>query len=305
MRDALDDVRSRWGTALRLHACARHDRPCAVWLAAWWIVRAWALGGAALVFTALAALGAGAAAVIAVALRGQRLPGDQALARHRRTASCPRGSPGHRRPGRGDDRADASMRGALLADTAGALDRVPLDDIVPRGRLQRASVFAAIGVAGALVALLLWIEPGRQAMRVAALYAVPGRLALHVAPGDVRLKRGDPLVIRATTTAGRAGILPELTVRIGDERRTVRMPAAGLDRFAWRFDAVPASFTLRVGRGTHLGDLQRDGARCAPRRAHRPALRVPECTRLPPREEQDGRHLRAERHARHVVHPGE
>ena len=99
-------------------------------------------------------------------------------------------------------------------------------------------MFAAIGAAGALVALLLWIEPGRQAMRVAALYAVPGRLALHVAPGDVRLKRAG---IRSSSARRRqlgAGILPELTVRIGDERRTVRMPAAGLDRFTWRFDGA-------------------------------------------------------------------
>jgi Domain of unknown function (DUF4175) len=291
VRDALDDVRSRWERLLRLQLLARGTiGVAAVWLAAWWIVRAWALDGTALVFTALAALGAGVAAVIAVGLRGQRLPGDRALARYieeqhpaleDRLVTAVQVA--------GDDRADASMRGALLADTAGALDRAPLDDIVPRERLRRASMLAGIGAAGVLVALLLWIEPGRQAMRVAALYAVPGRLALHVAPGDVRLKRGDPLVISATTTAGRAGILPELTVRIGDQRRTVRMPAAGPDRFSWRFDAVPASFTYSVSAAGRTSETYGVTALDAPRVA-RIDLRYeyPEYTRLPPREEQDG-----------------
>jgi hypothetical protein len=291
VRDAIDDVRARWERLLWLQLLARATIGVAtVWLAAWWIVRASALGGAALVFTALAALGAGVAAVIALAVRPRRLPGDRALARYieeqhpaleDRLVTAVQVA--------GDDHADASMRGALLTDTAGALDRVPLDDIVPRERLRRASVLAATGAAGVLVALLLWIEPGRQALRVAALYAVPGRLALHVAPGDVRLKRGDPLVISATTTSGRAGILPELTVRIGDERRTVRMPATGGDRFSWRFDAVPASFTYSVSAAGRTSETYSVTALDAPRVA-RIDLRYeyPEYTRLPPREEQDG-----------------
>ena len=291
VRDAIDDVRARWERLLWLQLLARATIGVAtVWLAAWWIVRASALGGAALVFTALAALGAGVAAVIALALRPRRLPGDRALARYieeqhpaleDRLVTAVQVA--------GDDHADASIRGALLTDTAGALDRVPLDDIVPRERLRRASVLAATGAAGVLVALLLWIEPGRQALRVAALYAVPGRLALHVAPGDVRLKRGDPLVISATTTSGRAGILPELTVRIGDERRTVRMPATGGDRFSWRFDAVPASFTYSVSAAGRTSETYSVTALDAPRVA-RIDLRYeyPEYTRLPPREEQDG-----------------
>jgi len=36
-----------------------------------------------------------------------------------------------------------------------------------------------------------------------------------VTPGNARVKRGAPFVIRATTTAGQAGIFPELTVTIG------------------------------------------------------------------------------------------
>jgi hypothetical protein len=291
VRDALDHVRSRWQRLLRLQLVARATIGlAAVWLAAWWIVRGWTPGGAALAFTALAALAAGVAVVMTVALRRRQLPGDRALARYieeqhpaleDRLVTAVEVA--------GDVAADASLRGAMLADTAGALEYVPLDDIVPRERLQRVAVLAAIGSLGVIIALLLWVEPGRQAMRVAGLYAVPGRLALHVSPGDVRLKRGDALVISATTTSGRAGILPELTVRIGDERRTVRMPAAGADRFAWRFDAVPASFTYSVSAAGRTSETYSVTALDPPRVA-RIDLRYeyPEYTRLPPREEQDG-----------------
>ena len=78
-------------------------------------------------------------------------------------------------------------------------------------------------------------------------------------------------------------------MRIGDERRTVRMPAAGLDRFSWRFDAVPASFTYSVSAAGRTSETYSVTALDAPRVA-RIDLRYeyPEYTRLPPREEQDG-----------------
>ena len=159
----------------------------------------------------------------------------------------------------------------------------------PRERVRRAGLLAGLGALALLVAAALWIEPGRQALRTAALYAIPGRLVLHVSPGDARVKRGDPFVIRAATTAGQAGISPELTVTIGDQRRTVRMPAAGRDRFAWRFESVPASFSYSVSAAGRTSDTYSVTALDPPRVA-RIDLRYefPEYTRLPPRDEEDG-----------------
>ena len=108
----------------------------AVWLVAWWIVGARALGGLPLVFTALVVLGAGVAAVIALAFYRKRLPGDRALARYieeqhpaleDRLVTAVQVA--------GENRADASMRGALLADTA---------QVLPSHRLLESAV-AALG----------------------------------------------------------------------------------------------------------------------------------------------------------------
>ena len=80
-----------------------------------------------------------------------------------------------------------------------------------------------------------------------------------------------------------------LTVTIGDQRRTVGMQAAGGDRFAWRFESVPASFTYSVSAAGRTSETYTVTALDPPRVA-RIDLRYefPEYTRLPPRNEEDG-----------------
>ena len=184
---------------------------------------------------------------------------------------------------------DAGIRSAMLADASRALGDVPLDTIVPGNRVQRARQLAAAGALALIAAAALWIEPGRQAFRAAALYAIPGRLVLHVSPGDARVKRGDPFAITVATTAAHAGIAPELTVTVGEQRRTVRMPSVGADRFAWRFDTVPATFSYSVAAAGRRSTRYTVTALDPPRVA-RIDLRYefPEYTRMPPRQEEDG-----------------
>jgi hypothetical protein len=296
VRGALDDVRARWRTLATLRlAAVLAGAVAAVWLLAWTVVRLAAPGGGPLAVVAVVALIASLAVFIAVLLRRRVAPGDRVLARYIEE-QC---------PGL-EDRlataieivehtaadtppADAGIRTAMLADASRALGLVPLDSVIPRERVRRAALLAGLGAAAMLVAAALWIEPGRQALRVAAIYAVPGRLVLQVAPGNARLKRGDPFVIRVATTADLAGISPELTVTIGDQRRAVRMRAAGRDRFAWRFDGVPASFSYSVSAAGRTSETYTVTALDPPRVA-RIDLRYqfPEYTRLPPRDEEDG-----------------
>ncbi len=292
VRAAVRDVRSRWRTLARLRIAAGVAAATAVvWLIAWAIVQLLALGGGA-----LALVGAGALAVTmalcAVALvRREPVPGDRALARYIEE-QCPEledrlataveivagSSPAH-----------AGIRGAMLADASRALGQVSLAAIVPRERVRRAGLLATAAVAALVAAAALWVEPGRQALRFAALYAVPGRLVLHVSPGHARIKRGDSFVIRAATMAGDAGIAPDLTVTMGDQRRTVGMQAAGGDRFAWRFENVPASFTYSVSAAGRTSETYTVTALDPPRVARIDLqYQFPEYTRLPPRKEEDG-----------------
>jgi hypothetical protein len=292
VHDALAEVRSRWETLVTLRLGATVAAEIAgVWFAAWMIVRALRLGGGPLATVAGLALAISIAAGVAAIVRRRPLPADRALARYIEE-QCPAledrlatavevaGETPH---------VDAGIRSAMLADASRALGQVPLETIVPRDRLRRARQFAAVGALALIVAAVLWIEPGRQAFRAAALYAIPGRLVLQVSPGDARIKRGDAFAVTVATTAGQAGIAPELTVTVGDQRRTVRMPSAGADRFAWRFETVPATFTYSVSAAGRTSNTYTVTALDPPRVA-RIDLRYeyPEYTRMPPRQEDDG-----------------
>ena len=292
VRQALDAVRSRWHTLAMLRLARTVAAIVAtVWLLAWVAVRGLALGGGALALAAAIAFAVSTSIATAAIVRRQRAPRDRALARYIEE-QCPaledRLATAVEIAG-DQTSAGGRLRGALLADASRALGEAPLDDIVPRERVRRAGVFAAVATFAVLAAVALWIEPGRQALRSAAFYAIPGRLVLQVSPGDARVKRGAPFVVRVQTTAGQAGIVPELTVKIGDQRRTVRMPASGRETFAWRFDGVPASFTYSVSAAGRTSETYTVTA-LDPPRVVRIDLRYefPEYTRLPPRDEEDG-----------------
>jgi hypothetical protein len=292
VRDALGEVRSRWRTVARLRlAAVVAGATAVVWLVAWALVQTLALGGGALALAGAGALAITIAACAVALVHRRPVPGDRALARYIEE-QCPeledRLATAVEIVG-GSSPADAGISRAMLADASRALARVSLAAIVPRERIRSAGILAAAATAALMAAVALWVEPGRQALRFAALYAVPGRLVLQVSPGHARVKRGDPLVIRAATMAGDAGISPQLTVAIGDQRRTVGMQAAGGDRFAWRFDGVPASFTYSVSAAGRTSETYTVTALDPPRVA-RIDLRYefPEYTRLPPRSEEDG-----------------
>jgi hypothetical protein len=262
-----------------------------VWFVAWGIVEILTLGGGALALIGAGALAITIAVYVVAIVRREPAPGDRALARYIEE-QCPeledRLATAVEIVG-GASPAGEGIRGAMLADASRALGHVSLETIVPRERVRRAGLLAGAAAVALVAAAALWLAPGRQALRFAALYAVPGRLVLHVSPGDARVKRGDPFVIRAATMARDAGISPELTVTIGDQRRTVGMQAAGGDRFAWRFESVPASFTYSVSAAGRTSETYTVTALDPPRVA-RIDLRYefPEYTRLPPRNEEDG-----------------
>ena len=264
------------------------------------------LGGAALALTLVAW---GLASACCGCAGARAASGSRAIGRSPGTSknsTRARGSSGHGRRGRGRLLAPTRACGARCSRIpARRPRRVPLDDT----RSARAAA-ACRGLAAGAPARSSRrrcsgsSQDGRR-LRVAALYAVPGRLALHVSPGDVRLKRGSARHQR-DDDGWAGGNLPELTVSIGDERRTVRMPAAGAigsrggSTRCRRRSPTPCRRRDARRRPTAVTALDLPGSRASTCDTSTPSTRGS----LPPRAGR-GRHLRAERHARHVVHPGE
>jgi hypothetical protein len=135
-----------------------------------------------------------------------------------------------------------------------------------------------------------WWTPGRRAYHASLLYLFPEQFVLDVEPGDARVRPGEPLTIRVRTTAARGGVTPALTVRVGDDARTVPMAPAGADdAFAWAFDRVPARSPITwcaAGRTSPEYTV----TLLEPPRVRQIDLRYtyPAFTKLPPRVEEDG-----------------
>lgn len=138
---------------------------------------------------------------------------------------------------------------ALIADAeraiaARGLDR-DLDTILSRRSLRRAALRCAAAACALSIALAGLAPSLFRAADIASAYLFPARVTLRVAPGTTKVRAGEPVTITATLE-GAAGIVPSLTVAVGEDTRTVPMVPANAGAFAVTIDEVTSSFAYRV-----------------------------------------------------------
>jgi hypothetical protein len=184
-----------------------------------------------------------------------------------------------------EDLAGSNPMAAAVADEAArrvqAIDR---DRVFGCFAVRKAGVLSAAATLALVLLAMLSAGPAGEAMRLAAVYLFPGRLALVVAPGDVKVRAGDPLRVVATIS-GAAAVTPML--RTGDGSETL-MEAAP-DGFAFEFERVEEDFQYAVtAAGTTSPEYSVTVIR--PPRVERIDLRYeyPAAFRMAPRQEEDG-----------------
>ena len=126
-----------------------------------------------------------------------RVPGDRALARYIEE-QCPAledrlatAVARHRRyRGRHAGRAMPAFGVPCWPMRRGRSETCRSTASCPRERVRRAGVLAGLGVRRCSWQPRSGSSPGGRRCATAALYAIPGRLVLHVSPGDARVKRG-------------------------------------------------------------------------------------------------------------------
>jgi hypothetical protein len=293
VRQALEAVRRRWQLLATLRLASRVALgTAALWLLA--LALTWIPGGgpAVLVGAAAAAVVASVAWVALQLVRRPAPPADRDLARlieehypdlDDRVASAVDVQR------RGAEAAPA-LADALMVDAARAVSHVVPGDVVPSQRVRRAAWRAAAACTLCALLAVAWWGPGHRAYHASRMYLFPGTFALEVTPGDARVRPGEVLTIGARTTAARGGVTPDLTVRVGDEARTVPMARAGDDEaFAFVFDPVPGSFTYQV-RAAGRTSPEYTVTLLSPPRVRQIDLQYtyPAFTKLPPRTETDG-----------------
>lgn len=287
----IEEVRDRLRRLAGRQLAARMAAGVAVvWLAAWMAERAGSR--AAMTAAAAAAVAATASAIWCawVVRRRRPVPDARRVARFveerypdlddRLVTAIDRVEPGS-----GED----TFGARLLRDADRAVAAVSPDEVVPDPALKRAALAAAGAAAACIVAAVLWIEPGHRALQGLALHLFPGRYPLVVTPGDARVKPGEAFTIRAEAAAPFGEIVPRLQVRVGEDGRSVPMRHDGGERYAWRFDSVPASFSYEVSAAGRTSERYSVTLLEQPRvRRIDLHYRFPAYTRLEPRTDEDG-----------------
>ncbi len=89
------------------------------------------------------------------------------------------------------------MVAAVVGDALRRMRALDPDRIVSRDALRRAGIMAAVATVVLFVLGAFSAGPAGRAAHVFALYLFPERLVLEVVPGDVKVRAGQPLQIRA------------------------------------------------------------------------------------------------------------
>jgi hypothetical protein len=176
------------------------------------------------------------------------------------------------------------MAAAVADEAARRIQAIDRDRVVSCVAVRKAAVLSAAATLALVLLATLAARPAGEAMRLAAVYLFPERLALEVAPGDVKVRAGDPLRVVATIS-GSAAVVPVL--KTGDGTETLM--EAGPDGFAVEFEHVEQDFQYLVtAAGTTSPEYSVTVIR--PPRVERIDLRYeyPAAFRMAPRQEEDG-----------------
>jgi len=296
----LDAVRRRWRASVALAGAGRSALVAGAALSiVFLLTRFLSLSDGSVLFLVASALAVVLGASAVFVWRVGRGPTDRRLARFIEERSSNTGEPfddllvsaiGH---ASGDVGAvPASGFHDLVIETAARrLAAIGPGSIVTSRELRRSALEAAAGTAVLATSVALAWPSLVRASEAAWIALLPHYISVQVVPGDTRLAAGQPLTIRASVTVGGRELrrfTPTLTVRAGDEQRTVPMAGEG-SQFQFRFDSVDRTFRYRVLAGSARSQEYTVTALLAPR-VERIDLRYeyPSFTDQPPREERDG-----------------
>ena len=150
-----------------------------------------------------------------------------------------------------DSTARRTLMAAVLGDALRRCRDLDLDRVVSRTALRKAAMTASAATVALFVLGFFSAGPAGRAAQVFALYLFPERLVLEVVPGDVKLRAGQPLHIRASVPGASGAFVPVLRYGDGKEWREARMDAQkDGSGFAFTFEAVEQGFSYSVSAAT-------------------------------------------------------
>jgi len=280
----LRQVRNRWRLLMVLRASTRADAAAALVLGLALIAhRLLDPQGMALIALWALAIAAASACVATIVPSIRRVPRHPQLARFIEER-CPELEDVLATVISEDLTGSNPMAAAVADEAARRIQAIDRDRVISGVAVRRAAVFSAAAALALVLLATFSAGPAGDAMRLAAVYLFPERLALEVAPGDAKVRAGDPLRVVATIS-GSAAVVPVL--KTGDGTETLM--EAGPDGFAVEFERVEEDFQYVVtAAGTASPEYSVTVIR--PPRVERIDLRYeyPAAFRMAPRQEEDG-----------------
>lgn len=160
--------------------------------------------------------------------------------------------------------------------------------VLPSSTLRVAGQRSLAAAAALVAALVFMAGPLRDATDIASAYLIPSRLAIVVEPGNVRVRAGRPVTIRARVR-GSAALAPALVAGTGPDAVPIAM-TPGADG---AFEAVVADVTATFAYHVEVGARSSDAYTVTvvhPARVERIDLdyAYPAALGLPARREDDG-----------------
>jgi hypothetical protein len=127
---------------------------------------------------------------------------------------------------------------------------LPFESIVTTGTLKRALAGAVAGSLGLIAATVFFAPSAGRAADVVGAYLFPKRYVIDVRPGSVKVRAGQPLTVVARIPGIDGGLIPDITVGMGDAARSARLePAATAGEFAITLNNIETSFPYMVSLG--------------------------------------------------------
>ena len=180
-----------------------------------------------------------------------------------------------------DDRSAGGACGAHGAVAAVRVDRHAGHDAAGHGRRRRSAASRW------LAASVFFAPSAGRAADVVGAYLFPKRYVIEVMPGSVKVRAGQPLTVVARIPGIDGGLVPDITVGVGEAARSARMaPGAAAGEFAITLNNIETSFPYLVSLGaaavgTIPGRGHSPGAGVARGRALRLSRRASGCRRRP------------------------
>ena len=191
---------------------------------------------------------------------------------------------------RGSER-DAAFLPLMLRDAIDRLRAMSPGEILPRAESRRSAWHALAAVSVLAAALVASAPVLERAAGTAWVTLFPGMARLELLPGNVRVRAGTSVRIRAVLHGPRGTatrLVPELSLTAGETQRTVAMAPDG-EAFEFTVSAVDRTFSYAVTAGP-IQSARYTVTALSPPRVERIDLHYeyPAFAGLAPRKERDG-----------------